>query len=306
MKTMTKIKTLALALANASLLGAADPAPRQGQPPVQPAAQENLGDVEVTGQARDKVIIQKLEPEIKIDPKDLVDSVTDKTEKLLDKAKPVPAEEDFQQFNRLTSAQTARPWLPDFSEPPLINFLPAPSPTTVVSWRLEVTDEKGEIIQTLSGKGNPVREILWDGLDRTGKIIKVASAYSYRFVTVDEFKNAHTTIGKAFTLRHLKYREKGALCLEISNDLLFNGEALRPEGIPFLEKAMDVLREYSKYPFAVEFHTDNPKGDLVKKRQRQVTERMAKEMLMLPEDVRYTYPKIQSRGDVTRFVIRLR
>jgi hypothetical protein len=245
-------------------------------------------------------------PPIKIEIPDIIDSVTDKTEKLLQKAQPIPAEDDFGRFNRLASDQTAKPWLTDFPEPPLIRFLPAPSKTAVVGWRLEVTDDQGNIIQTLEGKGNAVKEIQWDGVDKTGKVIKVASAYSFRFIIIDEFKNVHTTIGKAFNLKYLKYRDKKNLYLEIANDFLFDEDRLRPDAVPLFEKVLDVLREYSKYPFTVEYYIENPKGEAVKARQNDISDRVAKEMLLPRDDVRFSYQKIEDRGDITRFVIHLR
>ena len=59
-----------------------------------------------------------------------MDSVTDKTEKLLEQARPIPAKEDFLQFDRIESQETARASLPDLVEPPLISFKPAPAQTT--------------------------------------------------------------------------------------------------------------------------------------------------------------------------------
>jgi len=268
--------------------------------------QENLGSVEVSGEAKDKVTIDKMTLPIKIEIPDIIDSVTDKTEKLLEKAQPIPSEDDFRLFNRLSSDQTAKPWLTDFPEPPLIRFFPEPSKTAVVGWRLEVTDDQGNIIQTLTGKGNAVKEIQWDGVDKTGKVIKVASAYSFRFITIDEFKNVHTTIGKAFNLKYLKYRDKNNLYLEVANDFFFDEDRLRPEAAPLFEKVLDVLREYSKYRFTVEYYIDNPKGEAVKTRQNDISERVAKEMLLPRDDVRFSYQKIEDRGDITRFVIHLR
>ncbi|MBD3272698.1 MAG: hypothetical protein GF384_09210, partial [Elusimicrobia bacterium] len=147
-----------------------------------------LGEVEVTDQARDKVDIEKVTPDVEIEIRDIVDSVTDKTEALLEQGKPIPSPEDFEQFDRLASQQTARPYLPDLSEPPLISFYPSISQTTVKSWRLEVTDAQGNIIYTVKGRGNPVDRIVWDGRDERGDIMRVGKYYSYRFITIDEFK----------------------------------------------------------------------------------------------------------------------
>lgn len=268
--------------------------------------EENLGSLEVTGQAKDKVLIEKPTPEIKFEVRDLVDSGTEKTDKLLEKARPIPADEDFARFNRLGSDQTARPWLPDLSEAPLISFRPEAAKTVVTGWRLEVTNETGDVIRTLSGKGNPVGEIVWDGVESSGKMIKVATAYSFRFVTIDEYKNAHTTLGKAFALKNLKYKDKKNLCVEISTKFLFKDEKLTPEGLPVLERALDVLREYSQFPFSLDFQTENPQGDVVKARQKVLTEKITKDLLLPKDSVKYSFNPVKDRGDVVRFVVRQR
>lgn len=275
-------------------------------PPSGATGNENLGDLEVTGQAKDKVMIEKVTPEIKVDVKELVDSVTDKTEKLLEQGRPIPSDEDFRRFDRIDSQQTARPWLPDLVEPPLISFQPAPAQTTVVAWRLEVTDDKGDVVHTITGKGNPVNEIVWDGFNREGKMIRVASAYAFRFITVDEFKDTHTTLGKAFTLRHLKYKDKKNLIVEISSSYLFRDDKINTEALPILERTLDVLREYSGYPFALEFQTFDPESETVKSRQKAVTGKITADLLLAPDSIKYTYAPVKDRGDVLRFVIKLR
>ncbi|MBP9127205.1 MAG: hypothetical protein KBG07_00365 [Elusimicrobia bacterium] len=275
-------------------------------PPSEPAGGDSLGSLDVTGQAKDKVNIEKVTPEIKVDMKELVDSVTDKTEKLLDQTRTIPSDEDFRRFDSVQTQQTARPWLPDLVEPPLISFQPSPAENAVVTWRLEVTDDKGDVIHTITGKGNPVNEIVWDGFNRNGDMIRVASAYSFRFITVDELKGTHTTLGKAFTLRHLKYKDKKNLIMEISSSYLFEDERFNTDALPILERVVDVLRDYSAYPFVVEFQTREYDGETVKARQKRVTEKIATELLLAPDSVRFTYAPVKDRGDVVRFVIKLR
>ncbi|MFH1378813.1 MAG: hypothetical protein ABII23_00920 [bacterium] len=278
----------------------------KGQAAEQPKESADLGDIEITGEAKDKVILEKMVPDIEIQIRDLVDSVTDKTEKLLEQGKPIPSEEDFDQFKSLGSRQTAQPWLPEFSEPPLISFFPRVSETTVKSWRLEVTDEHGNIIRTLKGRKNPVAKIDWDGVDEKGTIIRVGSHYSFRFITIDEFNYSHTTLGTAFSLSNLKFNDKKNLYLEISNDMFFDEFTIKAQAQQIFKKVIDILRQYSQHTFTVEYYTKNPRGELVRKRQETVTGEIAKAMQLLPEDVRYSYPEIGNRGDIIRFVVHLK
>jgi len=268
-------------------------------------AQENLGSLEVTGSAKDKVEIEKATHGIKIDVRELVDSVTEKTEKLLDQGPTVPSEEDFSRLNRLSSTLTARPWLPDLAEPPLIRFKPAPSSSRVIRWRLEVTDIQGEIVHVISGMGNPVSTVVWDGFDKTGAMIRVGEVYSFRFVTVDEFKSTHTTLGESFVLNHLKYRDKKNLIIEISSAWLFKDENFVPDALPILDRAVDVLREYSIYPFVVECHTRGASRDWATSRQQKISEKLTHDLLLGDNNVRVLSSGVKDRGDVFRFVIKL-
>jgi hypothetical protein len=312
MKKLLSAAAAALILANQTGLWAAPAAPAPTTAPapsgnpVPQETSENLGSYESVGEAKDKITIDKMTPEIKIKFDDIVDSITDKTEKLLGQPQPVPTAEDFAPFNKLNSEQTARPWLIDFSKPPLITFTPAPAKTSVSSWRLEVTDEKGNIVQTLKGQGNPVRDIIWDGRDAKGKVIRVGSVYSFRFITIDEFKNPHTTIGKAFHLTNLQYEEGKHVVMEVPNPSFFKGDKLRPEITPTFDRVADVLREYSKYPFTVEFHVADPKSESVRARQRVLSEKIAKALLINKDDIKYFYLPDTQRGDVVRFLVKVR
>ena len=96
------------------------------------------------------------------------------------------------------------------------------------------------------------------------------------------------------------------MVVEISSKFLFKDEKIAPEALPIFERTLDVLRDYSRYPFALEFHTDAPQGDLVKARQKVVTEKITRDMLLPKDSIKYTYSEIKDRGDVLRFVVRLR
>lgn len=265
----------------------------------------SLGSLEVTGEARDKVLIEKVTPTIQVNPRDLVDPMTDKTEKLLERTRALPSEADFARFDRLTSAQTARPWLPDLTEPPLIRFTPEPARAAVASWRLEVTDDRGDVIQTLTGKGQPVKDVIWDGWDARGRMVKVASAYGFRFITVDEFKNTHTTLGSSLEFKTLKYQDKKNLYVDVASNYLFSDAQVAAPAAGIMERLVDEVRAHSSQTFTVELHSTNPESELSRRRVQGVANKIAKDLVWNEESVKYRLLPVSDRGEVLRLVIRL-
>jgi len=265
----------------------------------------NLGDVQIKGEAQDKVKIQKFIPEITIHVPDIIYAETEKTESLLQEGKEVPSDEDYKQVEYQVSNQTAKPYLSDIAQAPLVSFFPGTAKVPVKRWELIINDDKGNVVQTIKGKGNPVKQITWNGKTPRGEMLRVGSHYSYKFVVYDHLKNPHTTFGKAFKVDAALYTKKKSIIIEISNEYLFNKDSshFNPDARLTLEKVLDELRAESKYPFTVEFYAKDPLTLLIKERQKRLTAYTAKEMLLMEEDVRYKIDRLTKRGDVTRFVI---
>lgn len=88
--------------------------------------------------------------------------------------------------------------------------------TDIKNWSLEITDPKGNILRTYSGKGVPPREIAWDGKDANGNVVTGGLFANYNLRTVDTrgqqvlasdpiFKVSPTAVGE---------REAAAMALE--------------------------------------------------------------------------------------------
>jgi outer membrane protein OmpA-like peptidoglycan-associated protein len=57
--------------------------------------------------------------------------------------------------------------------------------TEIKNWTLEITDPKGNILRSYSGKGVPPREIAWDGKDASGNVVTGGIFSNYNLRTVD-------------------------------------------------------------------------------------------------------------------------
>ena len=92
----------------------------------------------------------------------------------------------------------ARPWLSDFATGPVARF--HPDAQGVERWKLVVVDSKGTAVMTFSGKGDPPREIDWDGRSSDGTPVTPGRTYSYVFEAHDKAGNKRNVVGQGFAV----------------------------------------------------------------------------------------------------------
>jgi len=271
-------------------------------------ASEGLPEVVIKGEAKDTVEVEKAPYQIEIKLEDIVSPSIEETEVLMRGGVEILRQEDLQQFTCLSSKQVIRPSLPALPEPPLVTFHPRRTNLRIKKWKLTISDEKGSIIRTLEGKGSPPRTIEWDGRDERGKIIRVGTLYSYNFVGRDEDGKPHTTSGKPFQLWALKYDDRDSVNIEIANRVLYTSERdeFSEDGRLIMEKAIDFLRQYSRYPFRIEICTDEPDFSVWGKAKALLSEYISGSLIILPEDLRVNVKRRDARGLTTCFIIQTR
>lgn len=116
------------------------------------------------------------------------------------------------------SPYTARPWLRQFSTGAVARF--QPSVRGAERWKLTVADSRGQTAAQFSGKGDPPREIIWDGRTVSGAPVSPGITYSYVFEVVDKAGNKRNFVGPGF--RVAAYRLDSAQ----GPVLVFSGQAL--------------------------------------------------------------------------------
>ena len=134
--------------------------------------------------------------------------------------------------------------------------------TDIKNWSLEITDPKGNILRTYSGKGVPPREIAWDGKDANGNVVAGGIFANYNLRTVDTrgqqvlatdpiFKVSPAGVGE---------REAPVLAMEAAAPRVpsppkmpMNVQPLGLSGVikipsvPFLERSTEISGDYGKY-----------------------------------------------------------
>jgi hypothetical protein len=96
------------------------------------------------------------------------------------------------------SPYPGRPWLGQFATGSVARFQPAVRGTE--RWKLTVADSRGQTVMLFGGKGDPPKEIVWDGRNVSGAPVAPGITYSYVFEAVDKAGNKRNFVGEGFRI----------------------------------------------------------------------------------------------------------
>ncbi len=263
---------------------------------------------EIKGEIKESLDIQKPPPSIDLDIKEIIESGTAQTDHVLQETRPIPSDEDFNHYANLDSNQIMKAWKPLIPEPPLVSFKPGLSTLATKRWEFRVSDQSGERVKVIEGKGVPPREINWDGRNERGEYISVGTLYSYQFLTFDEHENVHTFPGDPFQLDALMYKQKNRISIEIAVNKLFqeNSAELKPTIQGIWDRAIDVIRENSSHPISLEMYADNAKAPVVEERRQKLIGLISDATNIPAVDIRHKVDKVADRGNIIRLVMNVK
>jgi hypothetical protein len=110
-----------------------------------------------------------------------------------------------------SSPYTARPWLHAFASGAVATF--HPDVEGVEHWKLTVANWRGEPVTSFSGKGDPPKEIAWDGRGANGAPVMPGATYSYVFEAVDRAGNHRHFVGEGFRVAAFRLESAAATVL---------------------------------------------------------------------------------------------
>jgi len=236
----------ALALFGVSRSNAADPVAKPARPPISaaavkqatgPSSQQQVGAVPDSGmtlrggqertdfrtmtvEGEDRVHLEVERPPLALDlDPEKVDGLESGTASDVLNRVPPDLMTAFLEFSAHTpSPYLAHPWLRQFATGPVARF--QPNVKDVERWKLMVADSKGQTVTVFQGKGDPPKEIAWDGRSQSGAPVTPGLTYSYIFEAYDRAGNKRNFVGEGF--RVSAYR----LDSEDGPVLVFSGQSL--------------------------------------------------------------------------------
>ena len=144
---------------------------------------------------------------------------------------------------REASPWVARPWLSHFPEGAVARM--RPNVKGVERWRMMIVNARAESVAVFQGKGDPPREIAWDGRSTTGEPVLPGASYSYVFEARDKAGNKRNFVGEGFRVNSFRYGSDKAPVLLFSGQEL--SRAAGPHGLddtpPIVTEAATVVNQ---------------------------------------------------------------
>jgi len=94
------------------------------------------------------------------------------------------------------SPWVAHPWLTGFASGAVARF--RPELKGVERWKLTVVNARGEAVANYQGRGEPPKEIVWDGRSQGGAPVVPGLTYSYVLEAHDKAGNKRNFVGQGF------------------------------------------------------------------------------------------------------------
>lgn len=104
---------------------------------------------------------------------------------------------------RDASPYLGHPWLSHFASGAVARF--QPDVKGVESWKLAIVNARGEAVTSFSGKGDPSREIVWDGRSASGTPVTPGLTYSYVLEARDKAGNKRNFVGQGFKVNSYRF-----------------------------------------------------------------------------------------------------
>ena len=124
----------------------------------------------------------------------------------------------------------AHPWLERFQTGAVARF--RPEVKGVERWKLTVVDSKGQTVATFEGKGEPPREIAWDGRTAGGGLVVPGLTYSYVLEARDKAGNKRNFVGQGFKVSAYRLNSIDSPVMVFTGRELPSPDPTRPASSP--------------------------------------------------------------------------
>lgn len=104
--------------------------------------------------------------------------------------------------------------------------------TDIKNWSLDITDRKGNLLRTISGKGVPPKQISWDGRDANGNVVNGGLYANYNFRTIDARGQEVSASNAILKVAEVSEREAPMVASVSANARIFSVPSLQAEVRP--------------------------------------------------------------------------
>lgn len=175
-------------------------------------------DLIVEGEDRIRIEFERPELRIDVDPQSApglewgsIQEVLNRNQ--VDRVSPLVSFSSYEHLPRY-----ARPWLDGFASQDIVRFQPSIEGSD--RWQLTIANSRSEAVAGFDGKGDPPREITWDGRSLDGKPSPPGLTYSYVLEAFDRAGNKRSFVGEGFELPSYRLETDEGLVM------LFSGREL--------------------------------------------------------------------------------
>lgn len=152
----------------------------------------------VEGENRVQIHFERPDLGISIDPEAAPGLVLNDALDILDRTLPDLVTPFLATSVRTPYRHGPRPWLQAYGRGPVARFMPELE--GVADWKLQVVDSRGITAAVFAGRGDPPREIPWDGTRLDGTPAPPGYTYSFVLEARDEAGNQRRFVGDGFGL----------------------------------------------------------------------------------------------------------
>ncbi len=179
----------------------------------------------MTIEGEDRVHVDFGRPELNLDldPESVPGLTRGTAMDVLDRTVPDLASPMVALSSQERSPYVARPWLRQFATGAVAQFRPAVK--GAVRWKLTVADSRGETVASFEGKGEPPKEIAWNGRTKSGAPVTPGLTYSYVFEAHDRAGNKRNFVGQGFNVSAYRVENPAGQVLVMSGRDLAAAEA---------------------------------------------------------------------------------
>lgn len=170
-----------------------------------PAGQEGAVFKSLTVQGEDRIRLEFERPPLRVqlDPAKAPGLDWGSARDVLDRTTPDLSSPLLRSTASASSPYVGHPWLAHFASGAVARF--RPDVQGVESWKLSIVNARGEAVTSFTGKGEPPKEIVWDGRSAKGTPVVPGLTYSYVLEARDKAGNKRNFVGQGFKVSAYRF-----------------------------------------------------------------------------------------------------